>query len=146
MSKSNPPSHMRLVAPLLRVMLVDDDPAVVRGMRRALMTKRRDWQVTIQTGPAAALASLAREPIDVVVSDYEMPEMNGVELFRRIKRQYPTVLRVIASGKAKETAGDIPAGLLHAWLPKTIIAETLATTLEELLVRRDKAKRSRRVG
>lgn len=146
MSKSNPPSHMRLVAPLLRVMLVDDDPGVLRAMRRTLASKRPDWQITIQTSPAAALASLAREPIDVVVSDYEMPEMSGIDLFRRIKRQFPTTLRVIASGKPKETAGIITPGLLHAWLAKTTGAGELATTLEELLVRRDKAKRSRQIG
>jgi DNA-binding NarL/FixJ family response regulator len=92
------------------------------------------------------LAHLARERIDVVVSDYEMPEMNGVELFRRIKRQFPNTLRVIASGKPKDSAGVIPSGLLHAWLPKTSTAEELATTLEELLLRRDKTKRNGRVG
>jgi CheY-like chemotaxis protein len=82
----------------------------------------------------------------VVVSDYEMPVMSGIDLLRRVKRQYPTVLRVIVSGKTKDRAGALVPGLVHAWLPKTNSAAELATALEELLVRRDKSKRSSRVG
>lgn len=146
MSKSNPPSHMRLISPMLRVMLVDDDPAILRSMRRALRTKRPDWQIVIQDGPAEALRFLAREPIDVVVSDFEMPVMTGIALFRRMKRVHPSVLRVIVSGKAPESAGVIPPGLVDAWLPKAGAAGTLATVLEELLLRRDQGKRSPRAG
>jgi len=131
---------------MLRVLLVDDDQVVVRALRRALLTKRPDWLVTTQSGAAAALAILAREPFEVVVSDYEMPEMNGVELFRRIKRQFPAMLRVIVSGKARDSAGIIPPGLLHGWLQKSNTADDLAKAIEELLLRRDKSKRSRRAG
>jgi CheY-like chemotaxis protein len=146
MSKSNPPSHMRLSAPVLRVLLVDDEPATLRALRRALSSRRPEWQVIVQSGPTDALANLAREPIDVVVSDYEMPEMTGVELFRRMKRMYPTVLRVIVSGMTKDRAGVISPGLVHAWLPKTNTAAELATALEALLVRREKSRRSPRAG
>ena len=137
---------MRLVSPILRVLLVDDDPAVLRSMRRALRTKRPDWQVVIQDSPAAALAFLAREPVDAVVSDFEMPVMTGVALFRRMKRVHPSVLRVIVSGKTAEAAGVIPSGLVDAWLPKSSAASSLATVLEELLLRRDQGKRNPRVG
>ena len=146
MSKSNPPSHLRLVTPLLRVLLVDDDPSVVRALRRALMAKRPDWQITTEASAADAMASLETDPTDVVVSDYEMPDVDGLEMFRRIKRQHPTVLRVIVSGKPRETAGVIAPGLLHAWLPKTNTAEGLAIKLEELLSRRGRAKRRPKTG
>lgn len=146
MSKSNPPSHMRLMKPTLRVLLVDDEPTVLRTLKRALASKRPDWQVTVQAGPAEALESLAESPVDVLVSDYEMPEMNGVELFRRVKRHHPTVLRVIMSGKSKECAGVSAPGLLHGWLPKTNTYDDLASALEGLLARRDRMKRKRRTG
>jgi two-component system, repressor protein LuxO len=131
---------------MLRVLLVDDDPAVLRSTRRALRTKRPDWQIIIQDGPTEALSVLAREPIDVVVSDFEMPLMTGIDLFRRMRRVHPTVLRVIVSGKPPEAAGVLPAGLVDAWLPKASASESLAAVLEDLLVRRDQTKRNPRLG
>jgi DNA-binding NarL/FixJ family response regulator len=136
---------MRLANPLLRVLLVDDEPTVLRSLKRALSTKHPDWQVTILSDPSVVLADIASEPVDVVVSDYEMPGMTGIELLRRLKRYHPTVIRVIVSGKPQERAGAIAPGLVHAWLPKTQGASAIATALEELLQRRDK-KRSPRVG
>lgn len=146
MSKSNPPSHMRLANPMLRVLLVDDEPAVLRALRRALAAKRPTWQISTYPTPSAALASVTPENTDVVVSDYEMPEMTGVEMFKRLRRICPTSLRVILSGNERRSAGTVAPGLLHAWLPKTHTASELATSIEELIVRRNKARRSQRTG
>lgn len=119
MSKSNPPSHMRHARPLLRVLLVDDDLQMLRALRRALSIARPDWQVTIHSEPAKALFHLEHEAVDVLVSDYEMPLMNGLDLLRRVKRRHPTVLRVILSGKFLDKTDAVPKGLVHAWLGKT---------------------------
>lgn len=136
MSKSNPPSHMQHARPLLRVLLVDDDVSMLRALRRALSVMRPDWQITTCDEPAKALFHLEHEAVDVVVSDYEMPLMTGVELLRRIKRRHPTVLRVILSGKRREDARELPKGLIHAWLTKcqgiAVLTELLDSELAEL--------------
>ncbi|HMA97506.1 MAG TPA: response regulator [Polyangiaceae bacterium] len=142
MSRSNPPSHMRQARPVLRVVLVDDDANVVRGFRRAIQTARPDWQITTYTEPARALVHLEHQPVDVLVSDYEMPLMSGVDLLRRTRRMHPTVLRVILSGKAQEGVGSVPRGLVHAWLSKSGGALALIALLETELDEQVKLKLS----
>ncbi|HEY5958637.1 MAG TPA: response regulator [Polyangiaceae bacterium] len=146
MSKSNPPSQMRLANPVLRVLLIDDEPAVVRALRRTIRLRRPTWLVTVVSSPAEALAEIAREPVDVVVSDYEMPEISGLDLFRRIRRRHPTVLRIILSGKSRDSVSSVPNGLVHAWFPKTQSSTDLIQTIEDLLLRRETRRRSPSVG
>jgi CheY-like chemotaxis protein len=146
MSKSNPPSQMRIANPALRVLLIDDEPAVVRTLRRTIRSRRPTWLVTLVTSPADALVSMTQEPFEVVVSDYEMPEISGIDLFRRIKRRYPTVLRIILSGKPKDSVNSVPAGLIHAWFEKTQTPMDLISAIEDLLLRRDSSRRSPNVG
>lgn len=133
---------MRQARPMLRVVLVDDEANVVRGFRRAIQTARPDWQITTYTEPARALVHLEHYPVDVLVSDYEMPLMNGLDLLRRTRRMHPTVLRVILSGKAQERAGAVPQGLVHAWLSKSGGALALIALLENELFEQIREKRS----
>jgi CheY-like chemotaxis protein len=133
---------MRQARPMLRVVLVDDEDHVVRGLRRAIQTARPDWQITIYTEPARALAHLEHHPVDVLVSDYEMPLMNGLDLLRRTRRMHPTVLRIILSGKARDRAGAVPNGLVHAWLSKSGGAVALIALLENDLFEQIRGKRS----
>lgn len=137
---------MRLTNPTLRVLLVDDEPAILRALRRGLTARRPQWQLSLQTAPLDALNSLVGAQVDVIVSDFEMPGMSGVELFRRIKRQSPATLRIILSGQDKTSAGPIGPGVVHAWLPKTHTAVELVAAIEELLVRRDRQRRGRRAS
>lgn len=142
MSKSNPPSHMQHARPLLRVLLVDDDASVLRALRRALSVLRPNWHITICDEPAMALFHLEHEVVDVLVSDYEMPLMNGVELLRRVQRRHPTVLRVILSGKQWERTDHLPKGLVHAWLSKARGIEALTGLLDSELLELEKPKTS----
>ena len=50
--------------------------------------------------PKEALSILEEVPVDLVISDYRMPEMSGVELLKEIKELYPNAVRIILSGYA----------------------------------------------
>lgn len=142
MSKSNPPSHMRHARPLLRVLLVDDDLHMLRALRRALSVARPNWQVTIHCEPAKALFHLEHEAVDVLISDYEMPLMNGLDLLRRVRRHHPTVLRVILSGKFVDQAESVPKGLVHAWIGKSHALSGLTELLDSEFAELKKSKTS----
>ncbi|MEY2668960.1 MAG: hypothetical protein RJA59_1598, partial [Pseudomonadota bacterium] len=75
------------------VLVVDDDEHVRRSLRRVL----RRTNCTFLEAPEAstALDILAREPVHVVVSDYRMPGMDGVEFLRLVKERYPAIQRVL---------------------------------------------------
>jgi CheY-like chemotaxis protein len=145
-SKSNPPSHLRLTAPALRLLVVDDEPSVLRAVKRALSTKRPSWIVVLAQGPAEAKERLECELFDVVVSDFEMPDMNGVELLKHAKRHQPSAWRIILSGLERRQGGVIPAGLLQAWLKKIEGPSELVRCCEELTIKRHVRRSSPKTG
>jgi len=73
------------------VLVVDDDEHVRRSLRRVL--KRTGCTFLEAPEAATALDILARDPVNVVVSDYRMPGMDGVEFLRVVKERYPSIQR-----------------------------------------------------
>ena len=69
----------------MNVLFVDDDPNVLEGLQRMLRSVRHEWSMHFASSGAAALARLASQPFDVVVSDVKMPGMDGVQLLNEVK-------------------------------------------------------------
>ncbi len=84
------------------VLVVDDDEHVRRALRRVL--RRARCHVLDAGDAAAALAILEHEPVHVVVSDFRMPGISGIELLRRVKERWPRIQRVLLTGQADSTA------------------------------------------
>jgi two-component system NtrC family sensor kinase len=84
------------------LLVVDDDEHVRRALRRVL--KRVSSDVLEAPDGATALEILAAEPVHVVISDYRMPGINGVELLRIVKERYPAIQRVLLTGQADSAA------------------------------------------
>jgi two-component system, NtrC family, sensor kinase len=84
------------------ILVVDDDEHVRRALKRVLRRAR----CVVHEAPDAehALALLAVEPVHVVVSDYRMPGMSGVEFLRHVKERWPRVQRVLLTGQADTAA------------------------------------------
>ena len=80
------------------VLLVDDEPQVAKSIRRAL--RNEGYRILIAPGGEAALSVLASEPVEVIISDYQMPGMTGSELLTRVRQQYPDVVRLMLTGEA----------------------------------------------
>jgi DNA-binding NarL/FixJ family response regulator len=127
---------MRLTTPLLRILLVDDEPTVLRAIKRGFSVRRPTWNIVAVSGSIEAMVRLESEVFDIVLSDYEMPQLNGVEFLKLVKRHQPAALRLILSGLSRSRVGVIPAGLVHGWLSKLSDADELLRQCEELLVKR----------
>jgi len=84
--------------PPLRLLLVDDDPLVLATLKRALVAEGHN---VIDSGdPHQALALLAHEPVDVLISDLDMPGMSGLALLAHARREHPAVVRILLTGAA----------------------------------------------
>ncbi len=85
-----------------RVLFVDDEPNVLNAIRRSL----REFDVHTAESGAAALRLIAEsEPFSVIVSDCRMPEMDGIELLKRVATVCPASIRVMLTGNVdQETA------------------------------------------
>jgi len=86
------------------VVIVDDEEMVLESLATYLGLET-DWRVVTFTSARAALAHLATADADVVISDFLMPEMDGIAFLARVRALRPEVPRVILTGYAdKENA------------------------------------------
>lgn len=89
---------MKALGGSARVLLVDDEELVLDAL--APLLERGGFDVRRARSARDALAVLGREPIDVIVSDHEMPGTNGCELLARVAHERPEIARVLLTGKA----------------------------------------------
>lgn len=86
------------------IMVVDDDRVVTQTIG-SFLALETDYRVRVFLSPVDALAALDEAPADVVISDFLMPQMNGLEFLAQVKERYPDVVRILLTGYAdKENA------------------------------------------
>ncbi|MGE5506326.1 MAG: DNA-binding response regulator [Actinomycetota bacterium] len=73
-----------MARPPPRILFVDDEPAVLDGLRRALDMRAGEWDMVFETSPMTALRLATERPFDVVVADLRMPRLGGLDLLERL--------------------------------------------------------------
>lgn len=87
----------------LRVLLVDDDDDFRNLLAERL--RMRHLEISAARSGPEAIAAIERQGFDVVVLDLRMPEMDGIEVLRRIKEIQPRVEVVLLTGYASMESG-----------------------------------------
>lgn len=90
-----------------KIMLIDDEPAILNSLQRLFhiapcRVGNRQYVLEVEcfTSPEAALARARHEPFDLFLTDYRMPEMDGVAFLRAAREIQPDAARLILSGYA----------------------------------------------
>jgi two-component system probable response regulator PhcQ len=80
------------------VLMVDDEPGVLSALLRTLRMEFRD-EVYLETcaDPVRAVQRLKERAFDVVMSDFRMPAMTGIEFLRKVSELQPNAMRIIVS-------------------------------------------------
>jgi len=81
------------------VMIVDDEEMVITSIR-AFLRLETEYAVHGFTSPEDAARQLETNPVDVIVTDYLMPKMNGIQLLAKAKNLQPEAARVLLTGHA----------------------------------------------
>jgi len=88
----------------ITILLVDDEEMVLTSIRSFLAIET-DYKVLTYTSPVKALQEIDHRGIDLVISDYLMPEMDGISFLAKVKEKVPQVPRILLTGYAdKENA------------------------------------------
>ncbi len=117
-------------APLKRVLFVDDERDMLESLRDALDLYRRVWLMRFAISGAEALAELESEPADVIVSDIQMPGMDGAALLARVQERYPATIRLVLSGYANSRVVARAATVAHRILAKPCDVDELGIVIE----------------
>ena len=83
-------------------MLVDDEPMVATALRSFLELETA-WRILTFSDPLEALETLRNQNIDVIVSDFMMPNVDGVSFLRQSREIQPVATRILLTGYADKT-------------------------------------------
>lgn len=127
------------------VLLVDDDPALLHALARAL--RHEPYRLHTARSADEALGALKAHPIDVVVSDEQMPGMRGSELLAWSAAHCPEVVRIVLTGHATaETAiRAINQGSAYHFFTKPCDTAQLAATIREAIEYKTLIEENRRL-
>jgi len=100
------------------VLFVDDEPSILSALRR--LFRPNGYRVLLAESGPAALAMLELEPVDLVVSDMRMPEMDGAQFLERVRQRWPEMVRILLTGYAdiSSTIAAINRGEIHRYISK----------------------------
>lgn len=132
----------------IRVLHVDDEPAFAEMVVEFL--EREDDGLTVETATSAAegIAQLAENEVDCVVSDYDMPDTNGIEFLETVREAYPNLPFILFTGDgSEEVASDaISAGATDYFRKKSdtsqyeLLATRVRNSVEHRRQERDLAR------
>jgi two-component system, cell cycle sensor histidine kinase and response regulator CckA len=118
------------------ILLVEDEDPVRAVNSRALVA--RGYTVLEAASGVEALEIMAQQekPVDLVVSDVVMPEMDGPTLLRELRGQYPYLKVIFVSGYAEDAfRKNLPEGEEFNFLPKPFSLKQLVETVKEVMAR-----------
>lgn len=113
-----------------RVMFVDDEAAWLRSVERALRVRHVEWSIEFLQHGDDALRRLDELPFDAIVSDMNMPGMDGATLLHAVKQRHPELVQVIMSGMTDIELGARQAVGSAQYLCKTAPTEHLIEAIE----------------
>ncbi|WP_018409795.1 HD domain-containing phosphohydrolase [Methyloversatilis thermotolerans] len=134
-SQLQPASTGDAIAPLA-VLCVDDERGILSSLRRLL--RPLGHQVHVAESAAEALGLLETTPVDLVISDMRMPEMDGAEFLARVRARWPQPVRVLLTGYSdlSSTIDAINRGEIHRFVSKPWDDEHLLSVVRDGLSRR----------
>ncbi len=126
-----------------KILLVDDEPNVLNALRREL---KEYFEIETFSNPVEALERCRNTQFDLVVADYKMPELNGLEFLKQFGPLQPDAARLVLSGEADIDAliRTINETHIYRFLAKPWESAELLSSIRQALAYRDTILESRR--
>ncbi len=112
-----------------RILFVDDDPMLLQFYCAIMEREKEAWETHTIDDPRKVLGLLASKTFDVLVSDFRMPAMDGIQLMREVSERHPAVARMMVSGMQDQQEVARCLGLTHQFLPKPFNLKSFRATL-----------------
>ena len=112
-----------------RVLFVEDNEILRQLYGIMLPSGSGQWKTALAASGEDALARLEQESFDVLVTDFHMPGLNGVDLVRRVRTLYPQMSRILISGVGNQKLIADALGETHQFLAKPFDFKSLRATL-----------------
>jgi len=140
------PEHLlRLQRPQPTLLVVDDEPGILAALKR--LFRRDGYAILTANSGDEGLAVLARQRVDIIISDQRMPGMTGVDFLRPAKKLYPETIRIVLSGytELQSVTAAINEGAVYRFLTKPWDDQALREQIREALQHRQVVEENRQL-
>jgi len=132
-------------APVATILCVDDEPNILASLRR--LFRRENYRVLCAGSAAEGIATLEQEDVDIVISDMQMPEVNGTEFLQCVRQRWPSTLRMVLTGHAdaESTIGAINRGEIYRYITKPWNESGMLLVVRDAIERQGLEREKRRL-
>ncbi len=126
-----------------QILLVDDEANVLSALMRVF--RQENYRILTASNGQQALDVLAKEPCQLMISDFKMPGMHGGELMKQAKAKYPDMIRIMLTGHADTDAvmSAIKEGAVYKFILKPWNDDDLRVTVGLALEQYDLVQKNR---
>lgn len=128
-----------------RILCVDDEPNILSSLRRLFRAK--GYAVVVANSGQEGLAVLEAEPIDLIISDMRMPEMDGAQFLEKVRQRWPETLRLLLTGYAdvQSIIHAINRGEIYRYITKPWDDNDIILIVQQALERKGLEKEKQRL-
>lgn len=115
------------------VLFVDDESQLLKAIKRVV--RHQPYKSLYAEGGQQALAILERQSVQVIVSNLQLPEMDGLALLQHVQKRYPEIIRIVLSGVADidPVLEAIHVGRVYRYITKPYNDRELLSTINQAL-------------
>ena len=115
------------------MLFVDDEPGILSSLRR--LFRPHGYRILVAESGALGLAELEKTPVDLVISDMRMPEMDGATFLKAVRQRWPDTVRILLTGYADvtSTVAAINEGEIYRYVSKPWDDNEIVKTVREAL-------------
>ncbi|MEN6585543.1 MAG: HD domain-containing phosphohydrolase [Sulfuricella sp.] len=127
------------------LLFVDDEPNILSALRR--LFRPLGYKIFTAEGGAEGLALLEQEPVDLVVSDMRMPQMDGAQFLEKVRQKWPDAMRILLTGYAdvSSTIAAINKGEIFRYVAKPWEDNDIVLVVKQALELKNLALEKRRL-
>lgn len=114
----------------MNILFVDDEPAMLRTIRRTLRAVPAHFQIDMESDPGAAIRRLRSKTYDLVVTDLRMPGLGGAEILSATATEHPGAIRAVLTGFAAEREAAPAIRRAHLALAKPFEPDAIVGLVE----------------
>ena len=131
---------------VIKVLFVDDEPNVLNAIKRIFVDE--DYEIITAHSAMEGMAVMKNNEVRVVVSDYRMPDINGIEFLREVNEHWPETVRIVLSGYADiaSIVAAVNEGQIYKFIPKPWNDDELRMTVANAVERYALFKKNRELA